>query len=387
MMIKSVRQRLRLNSVWVVRLFVAFAALLALGNLYYLKRAEYSRPVIQEETYRVINLATEKVPKENATIMSLCRNEDLGGIVRSIQNLEDRFNRNFHYDWVFLNNEPFSDEFKDKVSKMVSGEAKFGLIPAEHWSYPDFIDQDKAREERNKMADMGIIYADSESYRHMCRYNSGFFYRHPLLQKYRYYWRVEPDVDFYCDVDYDPFSVLRQHNKVYGFTISIYEFHATIPTLWDSVKEFLGKNPGAQHKNSLVDFISDDHGNSYNLCHFWSNFEVADMDFWRSKVYDDFFKHLDATGGFFYERWGDAPVHSIAAALFLDRDQIHFFDRIGYNHGVYSMCPVDDNVWVNSKCSCDKNSDFTFRGYSCGQRYYKVTNREKPSNWKQYADL
>ena len=25
----------------------------------------------------------------------------------------------------------------------------------------------------------------------MCRFNSGFFYRHKLLQKYRYYWRVE----------------------------------------------------------------------------------------------------------------------------------------------------------------------------------------------------
>lgn len=26
---------------------------------------------------------------------------------------------------------------------------------------------------------------------------------------------------------------------------------------------------------------------------------------------------------FFYERWGDAPVHSIAATLFLDRSRIH----------------------------------------------------------------
>ena len=47
----------------------------------------------------------------------------------------------------------------------------------------------------------------SVPYRNMCRYNSGvghawihhlptlifrqFFYRHPLLDKYRYYWRVE----------------------------------------------------------------------------------------------------------------------------------------------------------------------------------------------------
>lgn len=46
-------------------------------------------------------------------------------------------------------------------------------------------------------------------------------------------------------------------------------------------------------------------------CSVWSNFEIADMRFWRSKAYSDFFEFLDQKGGFFYERWGDAPVHSI----------------------------------------------------------------------------
>jgi len=32
------------------------------------------------------------------------------------------------------------------------------------------------------------------SYHHMCRWNSGFFYKHPFLRNYDFYWRVEPDV-------------------------------------------------------------------------------------------------------------------------------------------------------------------------------------------------
>lgn len=32
------------------------------------------------------------------------------------------------------------------------------------------------------------------SYHHMCRWNSGFFYKHPFLKNYDWYWRVEPDV-------------------------------------------------------------------------------------------------------------------------------------------------------------------------------------------------
>lgn len=79
-----------------------------------------------------------------------------------------------------------------------------------------------------------------------------------------------------------------------------------------------------------MDFLSDDQGKKYNMCHCtlnrlppynltlavldWSNFEISDMDFWRSEPYQKFFDFLEAKGGFYYERWGDAPVHSIAAS-------------------------------------------------------------------------
>ena len=71
----------------------------------------------------------------------------------------------------------------------------------------------------------------------------------------------------------------------------------------------------------------------------WSNFEIGDLRFWRSQAYVDFFNHLDQAGGFYYERWGDAPVHSIGAALFARKDQIHFFDDIGYRHEPFQVSP------------------------------------------------
>ena len=33
----------------------------------------------------------------------------------------------------------------------------------------------------------------------------------------------------------------------------------------------------------------------------WSNFEIADMDFWRSEPYQAFFDFLESKGGFYYE--------------------------------------------------------------------------------------
>ena len=40
------------------------------------------------------------------------------------------------------------------------------------------------------------------------------------------------------------------------------------------------------------------------------------------------------------ERWGDAPVHSLATALLLRADEVHFFDQIGYYHEPFSHVPI-----------------------------------------------
>jgi alpha 1,2-mannosyltransferase len=60
---------------------------------------------------------------------------------------------------------------------------------------------------------------------------------------------------------------------------------------------------------------------------------------------------LDASGGFFYERWGDAPVHSIFASLFLKKDEVHFFNDVGYSHSIYQHCPEQEVLL--EKCSCN----------------------------------
>lgn len=125
---------------------------------------------------------------------------------------------------------------------------------------------------------------------------SQFFYRHELLKPYRYYWRVEPGVKFFCDMDYDPFIMMQEQKKVYGFTISLFEWQQTIPSLWNTVKEFIKEFPQHLAENNSMDFISNDGGDSYNLCHFWSNFEIADMNFWRGEAYQAFFDYLEKQG-------------------------------------------------------------------------------------------
>ncbi|KAF9025596.1 glycosyltransferase family 15 protein [Hymenopellis radicata] len=266
----------------------------------------------------------------------------------AIRSIEDRFNTRHGYPYVFLNDEEFSDEFKTRMSVLTGSKAQFGRIPENHWNQPEWIDEKKAEKDRWK------LIAANVKYRNMCRFNSGFFFKHELMQPYRYYWRIEPNVKFHCDIHSDPFLFMEENKKVYGFTIAVLEIAASIRTLWSTVKDFTNAHP------------EYDNGHTYNYCHFWSNFEIADMDFWRGDAYTAFFDHLDRKGGFYYERWGDAPVHSIAAALFLDRDEIHFFDDIGYQH--------DD--WTHWRCMCSRSVSFDYQSGSCKGNWDRIMRRD-----------
>ncbi|KAI7858559.1 nucleotide-diphospho-sugar transferase [Circinella umbellata] len=309
----------------------------------------------------------ENSTRANAAFVILTRNSELDALRKTMQQLEERFNNKFNYPYVFLNDEEFTLEFRELTASLTSAKTQYGIIPREHWSYPDWIDVDKADEARRRMGEQQIIYGDSLSYRHMCRFNSGFFYRHPLMEQYDYYWRVEPSVEFYCDIDYDPFLYMQENNKKYGWTISLLEFESTIPTLWETSRKFMKEHPQFIPEKNLLRFVTEDKGKTYNLCHFWSNFEIADLNFLRSPEYSAYFDYLDQAGGFFYERWGDAPVHSIAVAMFLNKTEVHFFDDIGYRHDPFMHCPLDRNV--QKKCHCNVDDNFDFTVFSCMNKW------------------
>ncbi|KAJ2723687.1 hypothetical protein GGI07_002482 [Coemansia sp. Benny D115] len=314
--------------------------------------------------------------RANAAFVVLLRNRELRDFRDTMRQLEDRFNRRYHYPYVFLNDAPFTEEFMKLVAASTTSNVTFAMIPRDHWSVPDFIDDEQAEKAREQMAASGVIYGGSLSYRHMCRFNSGFFYKHPLLQDISWYWRVEPGVDFYCDIDYDPFMYMQENGKLYSFVIALKELESTIPTLWDHTLEYMLQRNVSSDLMSY--FVSKD--GDYNLCHFWSNFEIASLDWLRSEAYESYFQFLDKQKGFFMERWGDAPVHSLAAGMLLRRDQVHFFNDIGYKHESFMHCPdTASNMGMNLKCRCPRRKNFDNSKGSCLPQWKQYS----PSVWSQ----
>ncbi|KAK9448456.1 nucleotide-diphospho-sugar transferase [Limtongia smithiae] len=341
---------------------------------------------------RMRHASPRKIGQENAALIMLVRNSELHEALTSMRMMEDRFNKKFRYPWIFLNDDDFTEEFINYTSGMASGDTKYGKIGIEQWSMPQHIDQEEVERRMEEMVRKNVIYAGSMSYRHMCRYNSGFFYRHPLVAPYDWYWRVEPGVEYFCDLNYDPFTYMRENNKTYGFVMSMYEYRVTIETLWDSTREFLEDHPQFIAANNALDFFVDNHSPSaegdttisgnYNLCHFWSNFEIADLRFWRSEAYQSYFDYLDKLGGFFYERWGDAPIHSLAAGLFLPKSKIHHFGDIGYRHPPYARCPQVESMHQSGQCLCSRHEHFDDDGYSCLPRWWKVAGKSPGADVK-----
>jgi len=66
-------------------------------------------------------------------------------------------------------------------------------------------------------------------------------------------------------------------------------------------------------------------------------------------------------------------VHSIAAALLLNRSQVHFFDDIGYRHNPFMHCPIQRELQL--KCHCDPAESFDWSFYSCTKKWFEVTTK------------
>ncbi|KAH8152660.1 uncharacterized protein LAJ45_03501 [Morchella importuna] len=292
------------------------------------EQTEPNMPICSNEPTLESNNGTEK-----ATLVMLVRNREIREALSSMRSVEDRFNRKFHYPWTFLNDKPFTKDFIEYTTGMASGPVEYQVIPKEAWSIPKSINTTIVKQEMAEMTRQNIIYGGSLSYRHMCRFNSGFFYNMEVMKKYDWYWRVEPGIELYCDIEYDPFTFMRTNNKIYGFVITMYEFEATIKTLWSRTKE--------------------------------------------SEAYTKYFEFLDSAGGFFYERWGDAPVHSLGVGLFAPKDKIHHFADFGYSHPPCSRCPQDDESHKSGRCYCNRAVNFDTNSYSCMPRWWDVAGINK----------
>jgi mannosyltransferase len=123
--------------------------------------------------------------RANAVMMMLARNSEAAGAAVSVRSVQEQFNDNFGYPWVFLNDVEWSEEFKATIGEAVGQKAQvsFDVIPKEMWGYPEWIDQERAKKSMQAMEAKEIQYAGKVSYHHMCRFQSGYVSNFILIRR------------------------------------------------------------------------------------------------------------------------------------------------------------------------------------------------------------
>ena len=61
----------------------------------------------------------------DATLLSLVRNEELDDMLQSMHDLERTWNHKFNYPWTFFNDQPFTDDFKEKTSAATNAKTSY----------------------------------------------------------------------------------------------------------------------------------------------------------------------------------------------------------------------------------------------------------------------
>lgn len=91
-----------------------------------------------------------------------------------MKSIERHFNRFWNYPYVFLNDGDFDENFRETVQNYTNAGVEFGKIDPSMWGFPDWFDEETAKEGIRKQGDAGIMYGGLESYHHMCRFYSGY---------------------------------------------------------------------------------------------------------------------------------------------------------------------------------------------------------------------
>ncbi|KAF9266974.1 nucleotide-diphospho-sugar transferase [Marasmius fiardii PR-910] len=296
---------------------------------------------------------------KNAAIYILVPPSRLHQATIALRSTENSFNRRLKYPYVLLMTEEelteVTEEMRGKIDWITEGRATFAALRNEDWHVPETLD--KSRIEKS-LQTIGF----SSNYRSMCRFNSGLFYRHPALSKYDWLWRLDTDIEFHCDVPYDPIQRMIDAKALYGFVQISGDADYVQLSLATNVSHFLAThshiiprdaNLGfVWHSSQSIEKALSGHGTNddWNKMCMYNNFELSHRSVWESEVYARFFDFLDEAGGFFYERWGDAPIHSFGVSMALRKDQVLQFNDMGYQHqGWPYECPES-----SARCTCRK---------------------------------
>lgn len=251
--------------------------------------------------------------KPKAFIYYIIQHLTIDKLIVSLEALDRYFNNKYQYPIVmFHENETTFDSDRRLILAKTKSKIFFQTV---RFRVPDFLPPNPRQ--RIMFCPMKTI-----GYKHMIRFQAKGIYEQPIIRGFDYVMRLDDDSLILRPIEYDVFEYMRLHRIQYGYYYSHKDSPMCVYGLWFIARAYI------KMVNVRPTFFY-----KWPKFHiFYNNFEISKLSFWLSDDYQKYIEYIDRLGGIYYNRWGDAPIKTIAVSLFLPRNQTHHFNDIGYLH-------------------------------------------------------
>lgn len=319
----------------------------------------------------------EKVKERAAMVVVVQNKADIPMIMPTIRSYQQKFNEKYNYDWVIISHRAMLSLLQRDITALTLLGSSVKFMDLKYLSellvYPPGIDKQKVKQTRRDtdfpkmLRSKNVLIA-----RHFARFLTGHFYNLDNLWKdYDYYWKVPLGSQLNCEVNYDVFKYMKQNKIKYGWLLMQEDYPHLHPSLFNIVKKYIldpnnnlmpesgpTKNNfhfllgGGMDPSELQDPNADWRINS---CSIDTEFELVDLSFFKSTQYQHFFNHIDEFNGFYYESWREPVIKTIATSLFLNTNEVRFFDDLAVlvRTQAIGLCPLNTDFYIKNKCTCD----------------------------------
>lgn len=159
-------------------------------------------------------------------------------------------------------------------------------------------------------------------YRHMCHFFANDVFSRQELAKYDYYMRLDVDSYLLSKVRYNIFERMSQRGWRYVYRMEMNEREYVANGLLDVTRAFFVANPALNIAKPSIRRVGL----------YYTNFEICDLAFFRDTPWQRFFAAIDAAGGIWRCRWGDAPIRWLGLKHLLRPCEIYCIRQLSYFH-------------------------------------------------------
>eukprot|EP01041_Mallomonas_annulata_P001745 gene1745-3372_t len=187
------------------------------------------------------------------------------------------------------------------------------------------------------------------NYKHMSNFFFHGFLKIPLLQQFKYIFRLDDDTCIQDPINYDIFHEMYTYGLVYSYHTTWNDADNVVKGLSQFVDDYITHNNIQIANIELYNFVKK----SNQIPAFSTNLEIIDTHKYKRKEILKFIDAVVSSNYIYHRRWGDAPLRFVLAELFWRPNEVLRLCEFDYQHSSWAVSSMCDHrthlnaVWAS----------------------------------------